>query len=456
MDDAPPVLVHQAIAHDSAIRHVAGAAPYIDDLPEPAGTLHLALGLAPVARGRITRLDLDKVRAAPDVVAVFTANDVPGRNDVSPSFGDEPMLADEHISFHSQPVFLVAATTRKAARLAARLGEIDVEPELASVTIPDALSTGETVLPDYTFGRGHAEPAIDGAAHRLAGEIEIGGQEHFYLEGQIALAVPGEGETMFVLSSTQHPSEVQHIVARVLGVRDHQVTIECRRMGGGFGGKESQASHWAALAALAARLTGKPGKLRLDRDEDFALTGKRHDFLSRYRVGYTENGLIEGIALEHLARCGYSADLSLGVVDRTMFHSDNAYYLPHVEIASKRLKTNTVSNTAFRGFGGPQGVLAVEQVIDAIARERGQDPLDTRKANFYRDGGSITPYGMEVFDRATLLPLVETLETSSDYRTRRATIKEHNAHSPILKRGLALTPVKFGISFTLKHLNQAG
>ncbi len=456
MDDAPPVLVHQAITHDSAIRHVTGAAPYIDDLPEPAGTLHLALGLAPVARGRITTLDLEKVRNTPGVVAVFTSKDVPGRNDVSPSLGDEPMLAGDEISFHSQPVFVVAATTRRAARIAARLGAIEVEQEWASVSIADALSTGETVLPDYAFRRGHPEPAIDGAARRLAGEIEIGGQEHFYLEGQIALAVPGEGEAMFVHSSTQHPSEVQHIVARVLGLADHQVTIECRRMGGGFGGKESQASHWAALAAFAARLTGKPCKLRLDRDEDFALTGKRHDFLSRYRVGYDERGLIEGITFEHLARCGYSADLSLGVVDRTMFHSDNAYYLPHVEIGSKRLKTNTVSNTAFRGFGGPQGVLAIEQVIDAIAHERGLDPLDVRKANFYRDGSSVTPYGMEVFDRATLLPLVEALEASSDYRARRIAIAEHNARSPILKRGLALTPVKFGISFTLKHLNQAG
>jgi xanthine dehydrogenase large subunit len=455
----PPTLlevVHQPLPHDSAERHVQGAAPYIDDLREPEGTLHIALGLAPIAHGEILALDLAAVRAVPGVVAVLTAADVRGKNDVSPALGDEPMLASRTISFHSQPVFLVAATTRKAARLAARLGRCETRAEAPAVSVPDARATDETVLPDYAWLNGDPERALLESPCQLDGEIEIGGQEHFYLEGQIAFAIPGEGQEIFVHSSTQHPSEVQHIVARVLGVADHEVTVECRRMGGGFGGKESQASHWAALAAFAAQVTGRPCKLRLDRDDDFVLTGKRHDMLSVYRVGFDEAGMITALDIRHDARCGYSADLSLGVIDRTMFHTDNAYFLPASRIASRRLKTNTVSNTAFRGFGGPQGMLAMECIMDAIARDRGRDPLDIRKDNLYRPGHLITPYGMEVFDHDTILPLIETLEATSRYRARRAEIAAFNAHSPILKRGIALTPVKFGISFTLKHLNQAG
>ena len=452
----PHTAVHRSLPHDSALRHVTGAAPYIDDIAEPSGTLHVALGLAPVARGRLVALDLAAVRAKKGVIAVLTASDIPGKNDVSPALGDEPMFATDEISFHSQPVFAVVAETRKIARRAARRARIEAVPETPAVDVAHALETGETVLPDYAFQHGAPESAMKAAPLTLDGELEIGGQEHFYLEGQIAFALPGEGDDMLVHSSTQHPSEVQHIVARVLGVADHAVTVECRRMGGGFGGKESQASHWAAIAALAARVTGRPCKLRLDRDDDFALTGKRHDFITRYEVGFDETGMIEALDVEHLARCGYSADLSLGVIDRTMFHTDNAYYLPHAHIASRRLKTNTVSNTAFRGFGGPQGVLAMECVMDAIAQRLGRDPLDIRKANLYRTGRDVTPYGMVVFDCETLPPLIEALEESARYRARREEIAAFNAHSPIIKRGLALTPVKFGISFTLKHLNQAG
>ena len=455
-DDVTLASVHQSVPHDSAIRHVTGSAPYIDDLPEPRGTLHIALGLAPIARGQLVELDLAAVRAKKGVIAVLTAADIPGKNDVSPSLGDEPMLVANEISFHAQPVFVVIAETRKIARKAARRGRIEAIPEAPAIDIADALETGETVLPDYAFQRGDIESAMRAAPQTLDGEIDIGGQEHFYLEGQIALAIPGEGGDMHVHSSTQHPSEVQHIVARVLGVADHAVSVECRRMGGGFGGKESQASHWAAIAAVAARLTGRPCKLRLDRDDDFILTGKRHDMRTTYEVGFDESGVINALDMEHLVRCGYSTDLSLGVVDRTMFHSDNAYYLPNAAVASRRLKTNTVSNTAFRGFGGPQGILAIESVIDTIARNIGRDPLDVRKANLYRTGRDITPYGMEVFDCETLPPLIERLEETSRYRERRAEIAEFNAHSRIIKRGLALTPIKFGISFTLKHLNQAG
>jgi len=381
---------------------------------------------------------------------------VPGRNDISPANGDEPVFAEQEVLFHGQPVFAVVATTRDAARRAARLATFDIEEEPPSITVEDALARGETVLPDYTFGRGDVEAALSAAPHRLEGVLRIGGQEHFYLEGQAALAVPGEEGDILVHSSTQHPSEVQHIVARVLGIPDAFVTCEVRRMGGGFGGKETQATQWAVIAALAARATGRPCKLRLDRDDDMVVTGKRHDMRADWRVGFDGDGRILGYDIVFNARCGCSADLSQGVVDRTMFHADNAYFLPAARIASRRLKTNTVSNTAFRGFGGPQGMLAVERVMDEIAARLGRDPLDVRKANFYAPGRDETPYGQTVEDTDVLAALVAQLEADCDYRARRRAVTAFNARSRVLKKGLALTPVKFGISFTLTHLNQAG
>ncbi|MBB4015475.1 xanthine dehydrogenase large subunit [Chelatococcus caeni] len=460
MNGAPdgPALrhVHRPLPHDSGIRHVAGAALYIDDIREPDGTLHVALGLSPAARGRLAGLDLAAVRAAPGVVAVLTAADVPGRNDISPANADEPVFAEGEVLFHGQPVFAVVATTRDAARRAARLAAFDIAEEAPSLTVEDALARGETVLPDYAFGRGDVEAALAGATHRLEGVLRIGGQEHFYLEGQAALAVPGEGGDMLVHSSTQHPSEVQHIVARALAIPDAFVTCEVRRMGGGFGGKETQATQWAVIAALAARATGRPCKLRLDRDDDMAVTGKRHDMRADWRVGFDDDGRIAAYDVMFNARCGCSADLSQGVVDRTMFHADNAYFLPAARIATRRLKTNTVSNTAFRGFGGPQGMLAAERAMDEIAARLGRDPLDVRKANFYAPGRDETPYGQSVEDTDVLAALVEQLEADCDYRARREAIAAFNARSPVLKKGLALTPVKFGISFTLTHLNQAG
>jgi xanthine dehydrogenase large subunit len=448
--------VHQPLPHDSAPNHVQGAAQYIDDIREPEGTLHVAIGMSPKARGKLIALDLTAVRAVPGVASVLTAKDIPGKNDVSPAFGDDPMFADREISFHGQAVFAVVATERDIARRAAKLAVMEIDAERPSVTVEHALERGETVLPDYAFGRGDAASVIAQAPHRLEGSLQIGGQEHFYLEGQIALAIPGEDGDIHVYSSTQHPTEVQHVTARVLDVPDAYVTCETRRMGGGFGGKESQATQWAATAALAASVTGRPCKLRLDRDDDFILTGKRHDFRCDWQVGFDGEGRILGYAVDHLARCGYSADLSNGVVDRTMFHSDNAYWMPAVRIGTKRLKTNTVSNTAFRGFGGPQGMLAIEHVMDRIAWATGRDPLDVRYANLYRPGQDLTPYGMEVEETDTLRGIIETLERTSDYRARRQDVAAFNAASPILKRGIALTPVKFGISFTLTHMNQAG
>ena len=452
----PLAIVNKPTPHDSAHLHVRGAAAYIDDIREPEGTLHIAPGLSNVARGRIIKLDLDAVRRAPGVVAVLTARDVPGKNDTSAAFGDDPLFADGDVVFHGQVMFIVVAISRDIARRATRLANVEIAAEPPLLTIDDAIAADAKVLPDYDFGRGDVNAAIAAASRRLAGQLNIGGQEHFYLEGQAALAIPGEAGEMHVHTSTQDPTEVQHIVARVLAMPDAFVTAETRRMGGAFGGKESQAAQTAALAALAARVTGRPCKLRLDRDDDFVMTGKRHDFRADWRVGFNDDGVIEAYDVMLNARCGCSVDLSPGVVDRAMFHAANAYYLPTVAVAPRRLKTNTVSATAFRGFGGPQGMLAIERVMDAIAHETSRDPLDVRKANLYRPGGDLTPYGMKVEDPDVLVDLIERLEKTSDYRARRAAIAAENAGNPIIRRGIALTPIQFGISFTLIHMNQAG
>ena len=447
--------VHQPLAHDSARRHVQGTAAYIDDLREPEGTLHIACGLSQVARGTLASLDLEAVRSFPGVVAVFTAADVPGLNDVSPSIGGDPMFAEDRVMFHGQVLFAVAATTRDAARRAARLAKVGIEAEAPVVSVDDAALNGEKVLPDYAFERGDIEAALGASPHLAKGTFRIGGQEHFYLEGQAAFAIPREDGEILVHSSTQHPTEVQHVVAKVLGLPDAFVICEVRRMGGGFGGKESQATQWAAIAALAAHKLKRPCKIRLDRDDDFATTGKRHDFRCDYRIGFDEAGRITAYDVDYLARCGCSADLSQGVVDRAMFHSDSSYWLPVTRINTRRFFTNTVSNTAFRGFGGPQGMLMAERMIDEIAWATGRDPLDVRHANLYREGEDITPYGQKVSELGTMHELIRQLEATSDYRTRRGQVSAFNATSRIIKRGLALTPVKFGISFTLKQLNQA-
>jgi xanthine dehydrogenase large subunit len=446
-----------ALAHDSAALHVQGSAVYIDDMREPEGTLHVAPGYAPEgAKGRITACDLDAVRAFPGVVAVLTAADIPGINDCSPAMGDDPILADGEISFHGQVVFAVVAETREAARRAARQARIEIAKEMAAITVEDALAQGtQDVLVPYEFRRGDPAKVIAASPSRISGSFHVGGQEHFYLEGQVALALPEEADGMVVYSSTQHPSEVQHCIAKMLKVADAFVTCECRRMGGGFGGKESQAAQWAALAALGAHVTHRPVKCRLDRDDDMIMTGKRHDMRIDYSFAHDNTGRLTAVDASLLSRCGYSVDLSLGVNDRAMFHADNSYYYPAVSIKSRRLRTNTVSNTAFRGFGGPQGMMLAERMMDEIAYAQGLDPLDVRKRNFYVAGRDKTPYGMKVVDNI-IHEVVSELEKTSDYRARRAAIKAFNAKNPILKKGLALTPVKFGISFTLVHMNQAG
>ena len=466
-DRAGGASVGLALAHDSAARHVRGTAAYIDDLPEPAGTVHVAPGGAPTARGTIRAIDLDPVRAAPGVLAVLTAADIPGANDCSPAFGDDPILAAGEVLFHGQVVFAVVAETRDAARHAVRLARIDVDSVAPRVTVDDGLADGAEVLAPYELRRGEPAPAIAAAAHRLEGRLRIGGQEHFYLEGQAALAVPGEDDEMRVHSSTQHPSEVQNLVAHMLGAPGAAVVCECRRMGGAFGGKESQAAQWACLAALAAHVTGRPAKVRLDRDDDMTMTGKRHDFRVDWRCGFDRDGVLEGVDVEFAGRCGYSADLSLGVNDRAMFHADNAYCYPAARIHSRRVRTDTVSNTAFRGFGGPQGTLFAERMMDAVAITLGLDPLVVRKRNLYAPGRDVTPYGMRVDDHA-VTRIVRRLERTSGYAARRRAIARFNAgaeragragragRGATLRKGIALTPVKFGIAFTLKQLNQAG
>ncbi len=450
-------VVRTPAAHDSAVKHVTGQAMYIDDQRVPAGTLHLAPGYAPIAAGRVTTLDLEPVKAAPGVVAVLVAKDVPGKNDISPKdINDDPLIVSGTIMFFGQVLFVVVAETRDQARRAARLARIATAPSMPVIDVDDALVAGTSVLPDYKFERGEIDEELERAPKKVTGEFRLGGQEHFYLEGQVALAIPGEDGDMFVYSSTQHPTEVQHVVAHVLGLNDNAVTVEVRRMGGGFGGKESQATQWAALAALAAWKTGRPCKMRLDRDDDMIMTGKRHDFRVDYSAGFTREGSLRSVDVALSARCGYSEDLTLGVVDRTMFHADNSYYYPSCRILTRRTRTNTVSNTAFRGFGGPQGMLFAERMMDHIAFVTGRDPLDVRKANFYGGAGrDRTPYGMRVEDNI-LHELVGELERTSDYNQRRKELAEFNASNPVLKKGIALTPVKFGISFTLIHLNQAG
>ncbi len=449
-------VVGAAVPHDSAALHVSGEARYTDDLDEPRGMLHVAVGVSPAAHGRLHALDLRAVHATPGVVAVVTASDIPGVNDVGPIVHDDPIFAQDVLQFVGQPVFAVAATSVRAARQAARLARFDIEPLPAILTIEEALAAQSYVLPPVHVTRGDPAGALSRAPHRLAGTVEAGGQDHFYLEGQIALATPREHGGMHVFTSTQHPGEVQHMVAHALGLAAHDVVVECRRMGGGFGGKETQMSLFACVAALVARRTGRAAKLRLDRDDDMRSTGKRHAFAYRYEVGFDDAGRILGLDLTLASRCGFSADLSGPVNDRAVFHADNTYWLPNVALHSFRCKTNTVSDTAFRGFGGPQGMFPIEHVIDEIALALRLDPLDVRYANLYGTiERNVTPYGMAIEDNIAD-DLMRRLEASSRYRERRAAIARWNGDSPVVKRGIALTPVKFGISFTATHYNQAG
>jgi len=448
--------VHKSRTHDSAAKQVTGEAVYIDDISEPKDLLHLYVAQSSKAHAKILRLDVDAVRQAPGVAAVYTANDVPGINDASPIAGDDPVFATDLVEYVGQSLFVVAADSIQQARSAASLAVIDYEELNAIITTEQALAANSFVLPSRVLERGTPEQAIKSAPHHITGNFEIGGQDHFYLEGHISLALPKEDGDVHIYCSTQHPTEVQHNVAKFLDVADHSVTVEVRRMGGGFGGKETQGAWFAAMTALTATQTGRPAKLRLDRDDDMIMTGKRHDFTIGYEVGFNDDGQINGIDFTFASRCGRSADLSAAINDRTIFHADNCYFLENVRITSHRCKTHTVSNTAFRGFGGPQGMIAIERVMDDIAHKLGKDPLDVRKINLYgTDERNITPYHMTVEDN--IAPeIIDELATKANYHDRRAAIQEFNKTSTVLKKGISLTPVKFGISFTTSFLNQAG
>jgi xanthine dehydrogenase large subunit len=453
---ATPAQIGISHPHESAHLHVTGTATYTDDIPELAGTLHAALGLSTRAHAHITSMSFDQVHAARGVVAVLTAADIPGLNDCGMILHDDPILADGTVQFIGQPVFIVVATSHDAARRAARLAHITYA-DLPAVLTPEAAhQAGSYVVPPLHLQRGDAPAAVASAPHRDSGHFRLGGQEQFYLEGQIAYAVPQENNGMQVWCSTQHPTGIQHTVALMLGWHAHQVLVTCRRLGGGFGGKESQAALFACCAALAAWKLRCPVKLRLDRDDDMLITGKRHDFVFDYAVGHDEAGRVLGVSVDMTSRAGFSADVSGPVMVRAMCHFDNAYWLPNVQIDGYCGRTNTQSNTAFRGFGSPQGAFAIEYILDNIARTVGKDALDVRRANLYgKTERNVTPYGQTVEDNI-LHELLDELEQSSEYRHRCETTRAFNMASPVLKKGIALTPVKFGISFNVVHLNQAG
>ncbi len=448
--------VHTARRHDSALKHVTGQALYVDDMPEPPGTLHAALILSAVACGRLKSLDRAAAAAMPGVVAVLGPRDIPGRNDVSASGrGGEPLFAVDRVEFAGQPLAMVVATSLDAARAAAATVTVEIDEEEPILDIATAVRKRVWVQPPATILRGDPDAALKGAPHRLSAAFSVGGQEHFYLEGQIAFALPGEDGDIVVHSSTQHPTEVQHICAHLLGCDFNRVTAVVRRLGGGFGGKESNASWVAGAAALAANHTGKPVKLRLPREVDMIATGKRHGFEYRYTVGFDDEGRVLALDAVLAADAGWSLDLTPGVVARALTHTDNAYWIPHFRAVGYAAKTNRQSNTAFRGFGGPQGVVVMEDALDRIAHHLGRDPVELRALNFYAAGRDETPYGQTV-DENHLARCWAEVKRGGELGRRRAEIDAFNAANPVLKRGLGLFPLKFGISFNMPHMNQAG
>ena len=451
-DDA----VGKALPHDSAYLHVTGRAAYTDDLPEPRDLLHLAVGMSQKAHAQVEDIDLADVIASPGVIDVCVAADIAGPNNYGPIVADDPVFADRLVEYAGQPIFAVAANTVDDARVAARKANIKYK-ELEAILDPLTAVTKESfVLPSETLLRGDPDSALANSPHRVQRRVSLGGQDQFYLEGHIAMAIHQEDGGMLVYSSTQHPDEVQTMVAHATKRPAKDIVVICRRMGGAFGGKESQAALIAIVAAIAADKTGRPCKLRLDRDDDMIMTGKRHDFIIDYDAGFDDTGRLLAVDFEFASRCGMSADLSGPVNDRAMFHCDNAYFLENVRVVSHRCKTNTVSNTAFRGFGGPQGMFAIEYVIEDIARALGKDPLEIRRRNFYgKNDRNVTQYQQTVDDNI-IDEIFDKLVADSNYEKRRAEIRRFNGESPVLRRGISITPVKFGISFTNTLLNQAG
>ncbi|MDC8831458.1 xanthine dehydrogenase molybdopterin binding subunit [Alteromonas gilva] len=442
--------------HESAVRQVSGTARYVDDIPAPDSLCYVSVGTTNVASGTLQALELAAVWQSPGVIDVITIADIPGHTDIGPVFGGDPILLDTEVKFHGQPVFAVLAETEEQARVAATKAEMSFTGAPAILTTDAALVADSKVRPTHEFGRGDIDAALASAPMTASGHLSVGGQEHLYLEGQVSLAIPEEEDRLSIYTSSQHPSEVQKLVAEVLGVKLHRVAVDMRRMGGGFGGKESQAAQWACLAAVFAWRTQRAVKMRLPRMLDMQATGKRHPFENDYHIGFDASGKMHGARITVAGNCGHSPDLSDAIVDRAMFHTDNAYQLGASKITGHRLKTHIVSHTAFRGFGGPQGLIMAELMMDVVARKTGLDPLTVRKRNLYSpQNGMITPYGMEL-EQDILPSLIERLENDAHYWQRREALTRFNQQSPIIKKGLSLTPVKFGISFTAKHLNQAG
>ncbi|ESR00889.1 xanthine dehydrogenase [Stutzerimonas chloritidismutans AW-1] len=448
--------VGKSVKHDSAPKHVSGEAVYVDDRLEFPNQLHIYARMSERAHARIVRIDTAPCYQIPGVAIAITSKDVPGQLDIGAVLPGDPLLADGKVEYIGQPVIAVAADSLETARKAAMAAIIEYEDLEPVLDVVEALHKKHFVLDSHTHQRGDSATALASAPRRLQGSLHIGGQEHFYLETQVSSVMPTEDGGMIVYTSTQNPTEVQKLVAEVLGVPMNKIVIDMRRMGGGFGGKETQAAGPACLCAVIAHLTGRPTKMRLPRMEDMTMTGKRHPFYVEYDVGFDDDGLLHGIEIDLAGNCGYSPDLSGSIVDRAMFHSDNAYYLGDATINGHRCKTNLASNTAYRGFGGPQGMVAIEEIMDAVARELGKDPLDVRKRNYYgKTERNVTHYYQTV-EHNMLEEMTAELEASAEYARRREEIRAFNAASPILKKGLALTPVKFGISFTASFLNQAG
>jgi len=441
----------QPLPHDSALAYATGTARFADDLPELPGLLHAALVLSPVAHGVLHDIP------APHGVILLTAADIPGANDISPSGkGNEPLLATGKVRHHGQPIAIVLAEARDEALRAAAALQPDITPLPALLDPEEALARQDYLMPPQVIARGDAAAAIAAAPHTAEGRFRAGGQEHFYLESQVALVVPGEDGDLAITSSTQHPTEVQHIVGRVLGIDFARITVTCRRMGGGFGGKESNASWVAAAAALAARATGRPVKLRLARKADMAATGKRHPFLYRWRAGFEATGRILALEATLAADGGHSLDLTPGVVFRSLTHALNCYDVPAVHLTALALRTDTVSHTAFRGFGGPQGVLLMEEVIRAVARGTGLDPDEVRERNFAgAPNDAVTPYG-QALEGDLVRRVWAEARADAGIAARRAEIAAFNAAHPFLRRGLGSFALAFGISFGVRHLNQAG
>ncbi|WP_201556222.1 xanthine dehydrogenase molybdopterin binding subunit [Psychrobacter sp. 72-O-c] len=444
--------------HDSAISHVMGTATYVDDILKPQETLHLAVGKSIHAHARVLSMDLSAVRNADGVLDVLSFKDLPAKTDIGAVFDGEPLMVDEITEYAGQTLFVVVATNHRAAKKAVLKAVVEYEPLPAVLSVDEALEQDSFVRPSHTMQRGDTEAALKNAPIRIKGHIHMLGQEHFYLEGQVSYVVPSDDGGLEVYTSSQHPSEVQQLVAEVVDLPFHAVNTVVRRMGGGFGGKETQAAAWACMCGIVAKRYNVPVSMRLDRQDDMVVTGKRHEFANRYDVGVDESGQVLGVDMQLAGLCGYAPDLSDAIVDRAMFHCDNGYYYPAAHVAGHRCKTHTVSNTAFRGFGGPQGLITAEYMMDDIAYTLGKDPLQVRLANLYQNGQS-THYGqpIEHFDLATI---INTLAEDCDYESRRQKImkanKQAEAEGSDKRLGLALTPVKFGISFTVQTLNQGG